>query len=365
MEHERFIIKFDGQEHRDIYDALVAFDIEMDEELAGMFRLSLSITKQPDGTWTFLDDDRLVLWQNVSISAGFSKGTEEVMSGYITHVRPLFSSEQSQCILEIWGMDGSVLMDREEKLKDWPNKKDSDIASEIFSSYKFSPIVDDTAVIHDEAISTIIQRETDMQFLKRLALRNGYVCYVEGVKGYFRKPNFEEKPFPVLAVHFGDETNVSALSFEVNTLRPTNVSMLQIDRTNKQVLEAAAENSQHKSLGKKKPSDFLPSQVNSGHLYMSMNAATGNPEMTTICQELYHQGQWFVTAEGELSGNIYGRVLKPGRTVTIKGVGKTYSGVYYITYVNHSFTHNGYRQYFRIKRNAVMLTGSENFSISS
>ena len=80
-------------------------------------------------------------------------------------------------------MDGSVLMDREEKLKDWPNKKDSDIAAEIFNLHGFTPEVEDTEVIHDEAVSTVIQRETDIQFLNRLALRNGFECYVEGTTG--------------------------------------------------------------------------------------------------------------------------------------------------------------------------------------
>src|SRR5216683_2804527 len=125
--------------------------------------------------------------------------------------------------LEIWGMDGSVLMDREEKLKDWPDKKDSDIAAEIFSLYGLTPETEDTVVTHDEKVSTIIQRETDIQFLRRLALRNGFECYVEGKTGYFRPPQVDAPPQPVLAVHFGDETNVRHLAIEVNALTPTNV----------------------------------------------------------------------------------------------------------------------------------------------
>ena len=35
-------------------------------------------------------------------------------------------------------MDASVLMDRVEVLKDWPNRKDSDIAQEIFDTYGLS-----------------------------------------------------------------------------------------------------------------------------------------------------------------------------------------------------------------------------------
>ena len=72
-------------------------------------------------------------------------------------------------------------------------------------------------------MSTIIQRETDMQFLKRLALRNGFECYVEGDTGFFAPPAAIGDPQPVLAVHFGDETNVNRFRLEVNALTPTNV----------------------------------------------------------------------------------------------------------------------------------------------
>ena len=119
-------------------------------------------------------------------------------------------------------MDGSVLMDREERLYAWPNETDSAIAAKIFSRHGLSPEVTDTEARHDDKISTIIQRETDMQFLKRLALRNGFECYVEGRTGFFRRPQLSADPQPVLAVHFGADTNVNRFSLEVNALAPTN-----------------------------------------------------------------------------------------------------------------------------------------------
>jgi hypothetical protein len=87
--------------------------------------------------------------------------------------------------------------------------------------------------------------------------------------------------------------------------------------------------------------------------------------MAALCQGLFHEVEWFVTAEGEIAGNQYGHVLKPRGTVTIKGVGETYSGIYYVIHVTHSFTSNGYTQSFRAKRNALMPTGTEDFAASS
>jgi phage protein D len=365
MEHENFKIEIEGVEFNDLCPGLVSLKVELDDELASMFRLRLELLQRTDGTWFYLDDERFVVWKQVTITAGFESGTEELISGYITHVKPSFDPDPMQCMLEVWGMDSSILMDREDKLKDWPNKKDSDIAAEIFNLYGFTPEAEDTEVIHDEAVSTVIQRETDIQFLKRLALRNGFECYVEGKTGFFRSPQVDAKPQPVLAVHFGDETNVNRFSIEVNALAPANVAMFQVDRANKGILDASAETSQQETLGATDAAGILADGVEPGLVIIGQTVTTGSPEMTALCQGLFHEGEWFVTGEGEIAANQYGHVLKPRSTVTIKGVGETYSGVYYVTHVTHTFTPDGYTQVFRVKRNGLMPTGSEEFSASS
>jgi hypothetical protein len=362
MEHENFTIEIEGRELEDLYPDLSSLAVELDDELAGMFRLHMPLS--PNEMGRYLDDGRLTIWKQVSISAGFCEsGAEVLISGYITHVKPAFSPDPAGCGLEIWGMDRSVLMDREEKLKAWPDKKDSDIASEILNQYGFTPEVEETSVVHDEVVSTIIQRETDMQFLRRLAERNGFECYVDGDTAYFGPPRLDDAPQPVLSAHFGPEgdTNLSRFDVEVNALTPMNVAMFQVDRSNKEILETAVEASEQTALGSDVASDLLPAGVAPGKLYVGMSCATGTPEMTSLCQGLYHLGEWFVTGEGEIDANQYGHVLRPRSTVTIRGVGEMLSGVYYVTHVTHAFTTEGYKQHFHVKRNGTMPTGSENF----
>src|SRR3712207_7201341 len=52
----------------------------------------------------------------------------------------------------------------------------------------------------------LFRSETDIQFLRRLARRNGFECFVKGGVGAFRKPALAEPPLPVLAAHFGDRS---------------------------------------------------------------------------------------------------------------------------------------------------------------
>ena len=365
MKRETCTIKIDGEEVSNLYPDLLSLEVELDEDLAAMFRLQIAITLQPDGAWTYLDDELFRVWRSVTITAGLESGSEEIISGYITHIKPSFAGDITQCTLDILGMDGSVLMDREEKLKDWPNKKDSDIAAEIFSLYGLTPNTEDTAVIHDEKISTTIQRETDIQFLRRLARRNGFECYVEGKIGYFGSLQLDAPPQPLLAAHFGDENNIQQISLEVNALTPATVAMFQVDRATKEVLDVTTETSQQTALGETDAPDLLLAGMNPGVVVVSRVVATGQPEMTALCQGLYHQGSWFVTGEGSIHANDYGHVLRARQTFTIKGIGKTYSGIYYVTHVTHSFTSDGYIQKFRVKRNGLLPTGAEEFSASS
>ena len=366
MEHEFFSIEIEDENAADLIPDLLGLEVEMDDELAAQFRLRLAIGREPDGTWRYLDDERLRVWRRVVISAGFEAEMEALIDGYITHVRPAFDPDPACCTLEIWGMDRSVLLDREEKLQDWPNKKDSDIALEIFTTYALTPQVEDTTVIHDQAVSTIIQRETDMRFLLRLAARNGFECYVEGATGYFRSPQLNAPPQPVLAVHFGpDETNVDRFSIEVNALAPVDVAMWQIDRMDKTVQGLRVAAGQQPTLGKTAATGLLLPAIAPSLAVLGQTVTTGMPEMTALCQGLYHQAEWFVTGEGEVNANRYGHVLRPRQTVTIKGIGASYSGIYYLVHVTHRFTQDGYTQYFRVKRNALLPQGVEDFAASA
>jgi hypothetical protein len=102
--------------------------------------------------------------------------------------------------------------------------------------------------------------------------------------------------------------------------------------------------------------------MSSGLVCIGKTVTTGNSEMAALTQGLYNEGEWFVTGEGEVAAGQYGSVLKPRAPVTIKGIGETYSGNYYVTHVTHIFNGNGYIQQFQVRRNGLKPTGAESFS---
>ena len=362
VQSEQIAIEIAGEEATDLYPAIDVVTVELDEEMAGAFRIQMAMALGADGTWDLVDDERFTPWQEFAIHAGFDDGTELLLDGVLTNVRPLFEAELPGCRLELWGMDATALMDRQEHLKDWPSKKDSDIATEIIGAYGLTPDVADTPVVHDEAVSTVIQRETDIQFLRRLALRNGYECYVEDGTCYFGPPGVDGDPQPILAIHFGAESNLSWFSADVDAATETNVGMFQLDRLEKEILSTAVESSLQPALGSSVATGLLPAGTDPGQAFVAMTGTTGLEEMDALCQGLFHRAEWFVTGEGLVDGSRYGNVLRPRRPVTIKGIGETHSGVWYVTHVTHTITADGYSQQFRVKRNGLFPTGDEDFA---
>ena len=50
---------------------------------------------------------------------------------------------------------------------------------------------------------------------------------------------------------------------------------------------------------------------------------------------------------------MYGHVLLTHKIVGVYGIGDTFSGLYYVDTVVHNFDQNGYRQAFKLLRNAT------------
>lgn len=361
MEQEKLRIEVGGAEIEALYDDLVTAEIELDDELAGMARISLAVLQRADGSWPYLDDDRFTLWKTLTVTAGLGDAKETLLSGYITHLRPDFPGSVDQCLLEVWAMDPTVLMDRTEVLKDWPSRKDSDIAAEVFSAYGLDYEVTDTPVIHDDDVSTIVQGETDIRFLKRLARRNGFECHVAGRKGYFGPPSLSRSPQPLLNILCGEETNVTQFSIEVEAVGPSPVAMAQIDRMTKELIDVGVETTSNKMLGARSATSYLAPGMKPAGAVLGQVGTTGRIESEALCQAVYDGGDWFVTGEGVVSANQYGTILMPHKTVTIKGIGETYSGIYYVTHVTHVFGADGYTQEFTVKRNALGTLGTEKF----
>src|SRR5207253_262857 len=100
-------------------------------------------------------------------------------------------------------------------------------AATIFGQYALVPKVQATTPTLVEPQGTVTQRGTDIRFLRRLARRNGFDCFVQpepttGVDiGHFEPPALVGLPEAVLSVNMGSDTTVTEFRVRYEMTRPT------------------------------------------------------------------------------------------------------------------------------------------------
>lgn len=347
--------------------------VEDNIAFADVFTIRLSISQLDNREWQYLDDERFSLFNEVTIKAGFTNGVSEVLiKGYIIQLRTNIDACEGKSYLEIHGMGPTVLMNLEEKVVVWKNKKDCKIAHEIFDAYGFKQETEDTITVHKENDCIVMQKGTDIQFLRSLAQRNGFECYVEADQsgkftGYFRKPVLDKSPQKDLSIHFGTDSNLVYFRSRVDSLRPLAVGAAQIDIKKKEVKSELVGSSSLNKLGKQNLQDLIESKLSSlvtprdSLSKILLKNQQDSQLLKSAVQAVIDEGSWFVTVEGEINSEAYESVLKAKRIVLVKGAGKTHSGKYYVTKVSHILTNEKYVQKFEARRNALELDGSEEF----
>jgi phage protein D len=396
MADKAYQIAFNGNSvENDFYASVVSLTVEENPAAPSIFRLQIATTLQDDGSWSYLDDDRLALFTSVSIKIGFisggglaaalgsllggsdsNDGMEPVFDGYITNVDLSLGTAPASTFINISGMDTSVLMSLEEKIATWPDMADSDIAQQIVSQYGVQVQADTTPTVHEENDTTIVQRASDIQFVRDLAQRNGFEFYFETEKAskdsvaHFQAPQLSGTPQQELAIQFGNQSNLRSFSARLTGQRPLNVKSEQMDVKTNNPNTAQVSDTQLDTLGANDANTLIGGPLGSlvtpkdaqAQMLILGPPTSDSTELQTIAQAVRDEAGWFITANGEINSDAYQAVLRPHRLVLVKGAGKAYSGKYYVTRVVHEIKRDGsYSQKFEARRNARDLDGGEQF----
>jgi phage protein D len=353
-------LRIDGRSQPDLVPDITEIAVDEAVDQADVVRLRLAVTRTLDGSWTYLDDPRLALWRRLTVEAGYPPDIEVLFDGYLTHATASFTVDGDP-YLEVSGMDASALMNLEQRHRAWPNKPDHEIAQAVFTSYGLSSVVEDTLVQQTELVAVTAQYETDIQFLRRLADRNGFECGVRAGVGYFRSPNLGGSPQKLLAMGFGAQANLASLTVRVDGTPVTAPQIRRVDPASKEVdVKRLADLPEHR-LGADTLRD-LRAGLPPGRALLARRAPSSPAEMESLVRAGHARAGRFVTVSGEVDSRAYRAVLRPGRTVVVKAVGARYSGTYYVSRVGHTFTVDGYTQTFEAYRNALGVTGTEKFA---
>jgi phage protein D len=334
-----------------VLNAIKQIEMEDHSRMADMLRLRLAVAVKEDGSgWTVLDDTLFTRLANVRLSVTIGSGpATPLISSYVIEVDTKFSNEPSGSELTVTAMDPTVLMHLDEKVKPWPNMKDSDVANAIFADadYGFTPVVEATNWSHQEDDHTLIQRGTDIQFLQQLADRNGH------------PPKHDGQPQGTLTVNTGAATNVNQFKAKFDMLGPATAKAATLDPDDASSQSGQADTAtQGEGLG---DASAVPADRPRTLLLSQLGMAQAG-EVQRYAQSVVDRSSWSIVAEGELNTIAYGGVLKAKKPVMVRGVGREFSGRYYVEKVLHTIVGDGtYTQRFTLRRNAIGLTGREDF----
>jgi phage protein D len=372
----------------DLYAAISAIEVEEALDLPSAVQLTLPVSATTDGDLTYVSDPRFGPLMNVAVVAdpssgplsagplagaagaalgdalgsggGGPAGKQCIFDGYILSQKLKLQTGTTDASLELWGQDATWLMNLQERVKEWVDLTDADVASAIFADYGIGPASnnrDEDSATHSEDGHSLMQRGSDIRFLRELARRTGKLCRVfcadqPGQRiGWFAAPKLDGDPAATLTLNDPTSWNVDALDFEWDVSRPTGVVARQALFTDSDPDGAIGDTSSSglTTLGDRDLATFAgqPMQV------LLAAPVDDGGELSMRAAAVLRDAGWFVRCQGQADLTRLGIVLRAGALVRVDGVGTMFSGTYLVRSVRHTITATSHKMSFVLLSNAV------------
>lgn len=358
---------------------LAALEVEESMDLPAGLQFSLPLSRSTDGDFTYINDARFAPLANVAVVAapagdsaagplgavaealgGATPAGQCIFDGYVLSHKIHLETGATNGQLTVWAQDASWLMNAEEKAREWIDLTDADVAAAIFGEYGITPSSDnsdDDSPTHTEDGHSLMQRGSDIHFLRTLARRNGKLCRIACTDtpgqrtGYFAKPSLDGDPAVTLSLNDPQNWTVNALDLDWDAGRPTAIVARQALFSDTDPAGASADTSDSglTLLGDRGLGDVT------GQAMTVMLAAPvdGADELTLRAQAVLRESDWFVRCEGEADLERLGTVLRAGMLVALDGIGAVHSGTYLVWSVRHHITQQAHSMKFTLVRNAL------------
>ena len=353
---------FDGQPAADdLYTQLASLEVEESLDMPGAFELELPVSRSESGDLSFINDSQFQPYANVAVVAlAEDQPAECIFDGFVLANKLHLESGAINSKLHLWGQDASWLMNLEEKVKEWTDVTDGDVANSIFGDYGFDAAAENTSddsPSHTEDVNTLMQRATDIQFLRMLARRSGkfvrVACGSEpGARtGYFARPSVDSDPVITLQVTDIDQANVDSVDFEWDVTRPSEVAANQalIASSEEDGAQGDASDSGLPSMADRD----LPTFAGRASKAVLTAAASDAGDLLLRAQALLTDAGWFSRCEGQTDLARLGKVLRAGTVVAVAGAGTMHSGKYLVWSVRHTIDQDNHTMKFTLVRNAM------------
>jgi phage protein D len=355
-------VAFDGTPaDDDFYTKLATLEVEENADLPGALQMRIPVTTGDAGDLTMVGNDRFKPFANVTVVVTPDGGGAQCLfDGYLLSYKLHLETGAVASTLDMWGQDASWLMNLEERVREWSDVTDGDVANAIFGDYGVTPDdqnTSDDSPMHTEDGHTLMQRASDIVFLRRLAHANGKLCRVAcrdtpGARyGTFARPKLDGDPD--VTISMADPTNpgIDALDVAYDVTRPTTVKARQalFDDSSEDGAGVEETDSGLAPLDARTPADFAGRPM-TALLTAPVDSAD---ELSFRAKAMLADAAWFVRCEGEADAGKLGTVLRVGMIAEVDGIGALHSGKYLVWSVRHTITGVSHTMKFVFVRNAV------------
>jgi len=307
------------------------------------------IMANPGNKWT--DSPLLELGNMLELSLGYGHSLVKVFKGPI--IRPELSFPEDgvpTMTVRAYDQSSSLRKKPEKQVTTWKNVTDSQIARAVAARHGFKPTeldIEDTKMV----IEYVAQgNETDWEFLKRRAERTGFEVYVERDTFHFHSPkDAVAKLADVL------EYRRNLRSFEPRLSVQDQVTKVVVrgwdaERKSPIIAIATGKDTVRTVLGEKAGSEFVKDFGDNVKVLYDLVPRTVKEAEELARAYLKKKEYTLIEATGSCVGDPS---LQAKRLIEIAGVGKRYSGNYYVTKVTHTLDDSGYICEFECSKNAV------------
>lgn len=288
-----------------------------------------------DGDFPLLVDSRLQPGSVVSISVPVGLSKECLIKGPVHghHVQMIDGGAGSR--LAVKGSDSSIVMDREVRTVQWKDVTVSHVVTQILSRYGFAAQVTSTQEQYLTNKHSLIQRDSDLRFVHRVARRQGFLfwlrCNPLGLEtAHFAPPPVDGIPDTDLTIN---QTDSVLDSFDItwDVERPTQVVGQQLDLNTLTSMTGDTSSSSIQTLG-----SLSLSQIAGAIRNIHLSAPTDDAgSLQARGKSLLTEAGWFLKATCRLSLHQVSRPIRAHTLVTVSGAGSRYSGSYFVAGVRH------------------------------
>lgn len=336
----------------DLADALESIQVTNDADSGNGFQLTFNVGKDSLGGFDVLNSGALDLMNRVWIAVVLGVVPEMLIDGIVTRhdLRP--SDQPGKSTFTVTGTDVSVQLDLEEKNAPFSNQPDFVIVNQIllsYAQYGLIPVVTPTTDIPIELQRIPRQHETDLQFIRRAALRNGFVFYIEpltlGLNNAYWGPVIRTGiPQSAITVGQGPAANCSSLTFSNDGLAPVGASGSFVEPITKLTIPIPA-------LPALRIPPLVASPTPTSRTTLLRDTANAGPIQTALASvAAATRAPEPVRGTGQVDTARFGSVLRARHLVGVRGAGLDYDGFYYVRSVSHAIRKGGYTQSFSLSR---------------